>query len=305
MDKMMKSLREAKTIEEIDTTNSNYIKFINQLDENIGFFHNVEDNPDGYYIGDQGNITDGDIVMMNPDKTYSLLAKSANQVTFTYLKKDMETLATQASQVKAVRVEILLSDPQGIISSTLPMRSLAYCRVVQPESNTWARTFGGINHDYALSVQQTNDGGYIITGYTGSFGSGYSDVYLIKTDSGGNEEWSKTFGGIKYDSAHSVQQTNDDGYIIAATTSSFGSGARDVYLIKTDSGGNEEWSKTFGGISHDYGCSIQQTRDGGYIITGYTFSFGAGGIDAYLIKTDASGNCPEAGSPVHDPAEPD
>jgi len=97
-------------------------------------------------------------------------------------------------------------------------------------------------------------------------------------------EWSRTFGGPYGDFGHSVQQTSDSGFIIAGWTDSFGAGGGDVYLIKTDTSGNEQWSTTFGGPSGDYAYSVQQTSDSGFIIAGWTDSFGAGGGDVYLIK---------------------
>ena len=157
-------------------------------------------------------------------------------------------------------------------------------------SKEWEQTFDGSDADYANSVQQTTGGGYIIAGATRSYGAGAADVYLIKTDASGNKEWDKTFGGTMDDYAHSVEQTTDGGYIIAGLTTSYGAGEEDIYLVKTDSSGNEEWEKTFGGGSTDIAYSVQQTTDGGYIIAGYTNSYGAGSYDFYLVKTDASGN---------------
>ena len=114
-----------------------------------------------------------------------------------------------------------------VLALTLPMSVSASEPVVE-----WQKTFGGSSWDEAYSVQQTSDGGYIIAGSTLSYGSGEWDVYLIKTDSDGNLEWQKTFGGPSCDIAYSVQQTNDGGYIIAGKTYSYGSIYSDVYLIK-------------------------------------------------------------------------
>ena len=148
--------------------------------------------------------------------------------------------------------------------------------------------FGGTAYDWGSSVQKTTDGGYIICGGTNSFGNGSGEVYLIKIDENGDSLWTKTFGGADSEGS-SVQQTIDGGYIITGGTS-YGNGSGDVYLIKTDVSGNEQWTKTFGGTEYDSGNSVQQTTDGGYIICGYTESFGNGGEDVYLIKTDQNGN---------------
>jgi len=154
----------------------------------------------------------------------------------------------------------------------------------------WSRTYGGIEGDYGRSVEQTTDGGYIITGYTNSFGAGSYDFYLVKTDVNGDTLWSRTYGGIGSDQGESVQQTSDEGYIITGYTVSFGAGGRDFYLVKTDVNGDTLWSRTYGGIGDDQGESVQQTSDGGYVIAGEIFSFGAGGVDFYLIKMDGLGD---------------
>jgi hypothetical protein len=154
----------------------------------------------------------------------------------------------------------------------------------------WTKTHGGTNDDFGYSVRQISDGSYIITGSTGSFGSGMLDVYLIKTDFMGDTLWTKTYGGAAYDEGYFVQQTSDGGYILAGYTESFGAGLYDVYLIKTDSLGDTLWTKTYGGTAYEEGYSVQQTLDGGYILAGYTESFGAGLYDVYLIKTDSMGD---------------
>jgi len=157
-------------------------------------------------------------------------------------------------------------------------------------SMAWNKTFGGSGDDYGYSVQETSDGGYVIAGATGSYGAGNDDVWLIKADSSGNGTWDKTFGGSGLDWSHSVRQTSDGGYIIAVSTDSYGAGNDDVWLIRADSSGNVTWDKTFGGSGDDYGHSVQETSDEGYVIAGATGSYGAGNDDVWLIKTDSSGN---------------
>jgi len=154
----------------------------------------------------------------------------------------------------------------------------------------WTRTYGGAGGDEGYSVQQTSDGGFIIAGNTWSYGAGSADVYLVMTDAFGDTSWTRTYGGAEWDEGCSVQPTSDGGYIVTGTTNSFGAGGSDVYLIKTDSSGDTLWTKTFGGADNDRGSSVQQTTDSGYIIAGYTSSFGAGESDVYLIKTDSMGN---------------
>ena len=159
-----------------------------------------------------------------------------------------------------------------------------------PPEKDWDKTFGGQEADAGYSGHQTSDGGYIITGYTGSYGAGDHDVWLIKTDRHGEMQWHQTFGGSGSDYGSCVQQTSDGGYIITGYTGSFGAGNWDVWLIKTNANGDVQWDQTFGGSNDDAGYWVDQTTTGGYIIVGSTSSFGAGNWDVWLIKTNANGD---------------
>jgi len=148
----------------------------------------------------------------------------------------------------------------------------------------WTRTYGGSERERGYSVRQTSDGGYIVTGYTETFGPGTSGVYLLKMDADGDTLWTRTYGGDGWDWSHCVQQTTDGGYIIAGITMSYGGGGNDVYLVKTDAKGDTLWTRAYGGSGGDVGNSVRQTADGGYIAAGYTESFGGDGWDVWLLR---------------------
>lgn len=172
----------------------------------------------------------------------------------------------------------------------LMLAALPHITVAQVPATLWSRTFGGSNIDIGHDVQQTRDGGFIVTGYTRSYGTmSGRNVWLLKVNAAGNQEWNRAIGGNADEEGHAVQQTIDGGYLIAGFTRSFGAGLNDVYLIKTDTGGNTQWSWTFGGAQDDEAYDVLETTDGGYLIAGVTSSFAAGGRDVWLIKTDAAG----------------
>jgi hypothetical protein len=160
----------------------------------------------------------------------------------------------------------------------------------EPGDTLWTRTYGGTDWDYANSVRQTSDGGYIIAGSSWSLGAGNYDYYLVKTDANGDTLWTRTYGGSLADECSSVRQTSDGGYILAGNTSSFGAGDADLYVVKTDADGDTLWTRTYGGGAYDYGSDVQQTSDGGYIIAAGTYSFGGSDLDPWLVKMDASGD---------------
>jgi len=134
-----------------------------------------------------------------------------------------------------------------------------------------------------------------MAGTTNSFGNssyGNPDIYVVKTDAQGTEEWSHTYGGELQDEAFSIQQTSDGGFVVAGNTANFDVGIRGMYLIKINSQGVEEWSQTYGGPFQDYAYSVKETSDGGFILAGQTSGFGSNNSipdDIYVVKTDAQG----------------
>ena len=156
----------------------------------------------------------------------------------------------------------------------------------------WDQTFYVKRYslNYASFAAEAQDGGYLVIGHTKNDYSSPSDIFVVKTDSSGYQEWSQTYGGEKNESAASAMQTPDGGFLIAGNTNSYGAGSSDVWLIKTDANGNIEWDRTYGGSEGESATSMVQTPDGGYLIAGNTGSYGAGGSDAWLLKIDAEGN---------------
>ncbi len=179
------------------------------------------------------------------------------------------------------------TDPSGTGNIDILMLKLDSMGVIE-----WQKTYGGANSDIVESIHQTSDGGYIIGGSTDSFGAGDMDMWVLKLDSTGVVEWQKTYGGANWDGIPSIQQLSDSGYIVSGGTESFGLGEidkSDIWILKLDVGGNIVWEKTYGGPNGERG-NIEQTSDGGYIIGGNTASFGAGGLDVFVLKLDQNGN---------------
>ncbi|HEX5151937.1 MAG TPA: choice-of-anchor tandem repeat GloVer-containing protein [Parafilimonas sp.] len=178
----------------------------------------------------------------------------------------------------------------------------------------WDKTFGSSDDDNFSCVRQTADGGYIVGGYTTAGISGDKtqasrgsyDYWIVKIDASGNKQWDKTFGGSAADNLNTLQQTADGGYILGGYSASnisgdkteWGWGESDYWIVKIDADGNKQWDKTFGGYTHDWLFSLQQTADSGYILGGLSGS-GIGGdktqpsqgdFDYWVVKIDAGGN---------------
>lgn len=167
--------------------------------------------------------------------------------------------------------------------------------IARPCYAQWAATYAGAGGADAEFIQQTSDGGYIVLAESNII-AGAQDFWVFKLDPAGKIEWQKLYGGAELDDAQPIQQTSDGGYIVAGQTCSFGDADGDLWILKLFPNGNVDWQKTYGGDGEDEATSIQQTdddgdgvADDGYIVAGFTDSFGAGG-DIWVLKLDSSGN---------------
>ena len=161
----------------------------------------------------------------------------------------------------------------------------------------WQRTFGNLElpgsldfatNDVPHTVRQTADLGYILAGSTRD--RRQEDVWLVKTDSAGEPEWSSQLGGRGDDRAYEILETGDGGFAAAGKTESFGAGGSDFWLVKTGPSGETEWARTYGGKYNDEARGLVATLDGGFALGGFSWSFGAGLSDYWLVKTDGAGN---------------
>jgi hypothetical protein len=155
-------------------------------------------------------------------------------------------------------------------------------------------TNGDRSMDAAWVVIETSDGGYALAGHTKPIDIEDSDYWLVKTDKNGNEEWNQTYGGEKFETAYSLVETSDGGFVLAGDTKSFGAGDGDYWLVKTDKNGNMEWNQTYDNGADERARSLIETSDGGYALAG-DISYSSvnpdyGWSEAWLVKTDEKGN---------------
>lgn len=154
----------------------------------------------------------------------------------------------------------------------------------------WARAYGGVNTDKGVQIVQTTDLGYLIAGTTSSYGAGNSDLMIIKIDNSGDLiQWARAIGGSGDDRSVGLAKLADGGFLVTGYTQSAG-GGQDILLLKIDDAGNLLWTKTLGGADTEVVWGLTPTTDGGFAIVGMTKSYGAGGGDLFVLKTDANGN---------------
>jgi len=227
---------------------------------------------------DGGFALAGSITLIVPEKYGTLLVKTDDFGNMEWNQTYEET-----------RAQSLIETPDGfaLAGGAFSLGEFSDFWLAKTDASgniVWSRTYGGDEQDEAESVVQTSDGGYALVGTTESFASGWTDCWFIKTDNLGNMKWEKIFGGEDADWGHSVIITSDGGFAIVGESNSYGAGGYDFWLVKTDGSGNIEWSRTYGGEERDSAESIVQTSDGGYILAGFTLSFGLVSSDIYLVS---------------------
>ncbi len=154
----------------------------------------------------------------------------------------------------------------------------------------WQRRYGGGGSDVAYSVRGTSDGGFVVAGFTTSFGAGSYDAWVLRLDASGNVLWQKAYGGGLQDWAYSVDVTPDGGFVVAGYTESFGAGRNDVWVFRLDGSGNVQWTATYGDTADDYAYAVQTLPDGGFVVAGYTTSFGAVYLgDFWVLRLGSDG----------------
>ncbi|OFX46848.1 MAG: hypothetical protein A2046_17205 [Bacteroidetes bacterium GWA2_30_7] len=190
--------------------------------------------------------------------------------------------------IKTVDTCYMLAGSFEIDSSTTTQYGDGILLKIDQDGDTlWSRKYGGVYFDAFRMCRQTNDGGFIAVGEKDKYNNGWSDMWLVKTDSLGNMEWEKTYGEVsKFESALAVEQTHDEGYIISGTKGYLN---YNHYIIKTDSLGNQQWFKYFNTGNDDGSCYIVQSLDSGFIITGGIVITGMS-KQGCIRKLDKNGN---------------
>ncbi|SMC63161.1 hypothetical protein [Moheibacter sediminis] len=290
------------------------------------YFLAVRQAPDGGYIavGSSSSSTSGDVTDTNNGAIDFWIVKldSSGNITWSRLYGGEENDEARGVQLTSDGGYIVTgwsySSASGDIAATNQGRMDAWVIKLNASGDLqWEKLFGGNDNDEAISVQQASDGGYILAGTSESSSSGdISDVsngdadgWVIKLDASGNMQWNKLLGGSDWDGFSSIGLTTDGGYIVGGSSGSslsgdvsgtnYGSG--DLWAVKLDVSGNQQWDKLLGGTGNEYGTSAQQTSDGGYVVLGSSAHNSAGtgdqaGIisigeyDYWLIMLDQNGN---------------
>ena len=155
----------------------------------------------------------------------------------------------------------------------------------------WSKNIGGPDWDFAYAIELTPDSGFILCGKTYSYSNGGSDVFIVKTNSAGDVQWQKNYGGPGDESANAMIRDRNNFYAIVGETTSYGNGGKDIWMLKVDGNGDTLWTKPYGSPSFEAGYAIDTTADGNYLTNGTSNGYSSNGTDdMILIKTNPMGN---------------
>lgn len=284
-------------------------------DTDIG--HDIEHTPDGgYIIAGQTRSTDGDVSIAHGFYDY-WVAKISSDGSLEWERSYGGSHHDIAQDIEVTNdggyIILGTSDSEdGQVSDPRNLSDFWIVKINSIGDIEWEKSLGGYNNDFGYAIEQTADGGYIVGGSSNSESVDVSnnygnyDYWLVKLSSNGEMEWEKSLGGSKSDVAYSLRQTTDGGYILAGKSHSndgdvtgnhdIGNFIHDFWIVKVDSLGQIEWQNSLGGSDHESAHSIQQTDDGGYIVTGLTRSTDGdvtqnfGDWDTWVVKLYADGN---------------
>ena len=203
-----------------------------------------------------------------------------------------------------VAYTVAATDDDGCVVAGWTSRGTMYAQIwvmklAADGSVTWSKSIGGTGDggEDARAIQQTSDGGFIVVGWTMSYGAGDADVWVIKLDSAGDVEWQNTYGGTAADRGFGVSQVSGGGYLVAGRSESFGAGGADMWLLRLQSGGAVDWQRTYGSSYDEQARATFETSSDYYVVVGKDAYYGASGEDFWLIKMDTDGNvasgCPD------------
>ena len=284
--------------------NGHHILFVRQYDHS----GNIYDSEDLSLIvnnfliyhktfGSENSNEAGYSILQKPDSSFVILGSIDNDILLVKADRYGNTHWSQTyggSQLDQAYHIAQTSDGGFIISGSTESFGFggSDIRLTKTDPNgliEWNKYLGSNYNEHGGQVLLSEDGGYIVVGNRDFGENRGQDIWLIKTNSQGDTIWTKTFGGTASENGVDILDTEDNGYIILGNKTTISNEDTDIYIIKLDSIGNEQWSQNYGNGSNDYGQSILQNSDGGYTIKFIVKSFGVENTSTGLIKINSIG----------------
>jgi hypothetical protein len=279
---------------------------------NVEQLVSIQETSDGGYIGAGSSLSNnGDLTSNNGELDFWVV-KLTNTGSIDWQKSYGGSQYDAASSVQQTSdggyiVAGLSNSTDGDVIGNQGGRDFWILKLTNTGTITWQASLGGSNNDYARSIQETVDGGFIVAGSSASIDGditlnhGNFDFWVVKLTNTGIIDWQKSYGGSEHDGAYAIQQTTDGGYIMTGESSSNdgdlseNQGNSDYWIVKLNSFGNIDWQYSYGGSGLDSGQDVKETSNGDYIVAGYSNSNDGditgnhGDTDYWVIKLSSTG----------------